>query len=87
MALATGDCRHEDRKTPAASAVPLTAEFLRPVRTARARILIRSRFFVTLSPLIGQQTTNSRQNMTYGTKNSDKSLRVPDLIDRLVVGK
>ena len=26
MALATGDCHHEDWKTPAASAVPLTEE-------------------------------------------------------------
>jgi hypothetical protein len=37
---------------------------LRSDRIERQRILIGSRFFVTLSPLIGQQTTNSRQNMT-----------------------
>ena len=60
---------------------------LRSARIGRNRILIGSRFFVTLSPLIGQPATNSRQNMTYGPKNSDKSLRVTDLIDRLVVGK
>jgi len=30
MALATGDCRHKDKKTPAASAVPLTDASFRP---------------------------------------------------------
>jgi hypothetical protein len=70
-----------------ASAVPLKTESLRLACTDRSRILIGSCFFVTLSPLTGQQTANSRQNMTYGPKNSDKSLRVPDLIARLVEGK
>ena len=36
---------------------------------------------------MGQQATIRRQNINCGPKNSDKSLRVPDLIARLEEGK
>jgi hypothetical protein len=50
-------------------------------------ILIGSRFFVTRSPSMGQKASLHAKNMGLTAKNSDKSLRAADLIDRLVIWK
>lgn len=65
----------------------VASEFSRIRYEPNLCILIGSRFFVTLSPMVGLLATNRWQNMTCRPKNSDKSLHVPDLIDRPVIGK
>ena len=80
-------CLDIDIRQQPANDMVVGKEAYRLACTDRLCILIGSRSFVTLSPLIGQQATFRRQNMTCGPKNSDKSLRVPDLIARLVEGK
>ena len=53
----------------------------------KLHILIGSRFFVTRSPSIGRKASLRAKNMGLMAKNSDKSLRAVDLIDRLMIWK